>query len=71
MDLGERLSAEHHRRRAERLRKLAADATTARAKEHLLAQARDSEALAIEHGIVARPAAGDERGGLLRRGARR
>jgi hypothetical protein len=64
MDVGERLSVEQHRTRAERLRKLAADATTARAKEHLLAQARDSEALAIEHGIGARPAAGDARDGL-------
>jgi hypothetical protein len=71
MDLGERVSAEHYRRRAERLRALAADATTVRAKEHLLAQARDSAARATGHGIVARPAADDEREGRLRWGARR
>jgi hypothetical protein len=71
MDLGERVSAAGHRSRAARLRKLAADATTARAKEHLLAQARDSEALGSEHGIVARPASGDERYGVLRPRVRR
>jgi hypothetical protein len=72
MDQDERLlSAEGHRSRAARLRKLAADMTTPRAKEHLLALARESEAVGSGRSIVAGPAAGDERYGLLRPRVRR
>ncbi len=46
IDLGERVSASQQRSRAIRLRALAAEATTARAKEFLLAMARQSEGLA-------------------------
>jgi len=65
------LSPAQHRTRAERLRKLAAEATTTRAKEHLLAQASEREALANGRGIVARSAGEDERADIMRRRLRR
>jgi hypothetical protein len=51
----ERLSAAGHRSRATRWRRLAGEATTPRAKKHLLSLARESDALAGGDGIVARP----------------
>jgi hypothetical protein len=42
---GDRPSSAHLRNHASRVRQLASEATTARAKEYLLAQARESEGL--------------------------
>jgi hypothetical protein len=71
MDLGERVSAAGYRSRAARLRKLAAEATTARAKEYLLAEARQAEAHASGHGTVARPVSSDALGRTTRPRVRR